>query len=78
VSLCFIDLLVLPHQKSFLFCSFGWLLLERERESWWKAGKQGETMVAANREMAAYCFDTLVAHYNSEDAPPPAFDEGQQ
>jgi hypothetical protein len=51
---------------------------ERERESWWKAGKQGETMVAANREMAAYCFDTLVAHYNSEDAPPPAFDEGQQ
>lgn len=35
-------------------------------------------MVSANREMAVYCFDTLVAHYNSEDAPPPAFDEGQQ
>ncbi|ESR58986.1 hypothetical protein KPL70_011537 [Citrus sinensis] len=34
-------------------------------------------MVSANREMAVYCFDTLVAHYNSEDAPPPAFDEGQ-
>ncbi|KAF5742508.1 hypothetical protein HS088_TW09G00557 [Tripterygium wilfordii] len=34
-------------------------------------------MVAANREMAVYCFDTLVAHYNSEEAPPPAFDEGQ-
>ncbi|OMP09767.1 hypothetical protein COLO4_05151 [Corchorus olitorius] len=35
-------------------------------------------MVSANREMAVYCFDTLVAHYNSEEAPPPAFDEGQQ
>lgn len=35
-------------------------------------------MVSANREMAVYCFDTLVAHYNSQDAPPPAFDEGQQ
>ncbi|KAF8396375.1 hypothetical protein HHK36_017992 [Tetracentron sinense] len=34
-------------------------------------------MVSANREMAVFCFDTLVAHYNSEQAPPPAFDEGQ-
>ncbi|KAM0945668.1 putative AMMECR1 domain-containing protein [Dioscorea sansibarensis] len=34
-------------------------------------------MVAANREMAVYCFDTLVAHYSCEEAPPPAFDEGQ-
>ncbi|XP_075644540.1 uncharacterized protein At2g38710 [Castanea sativa] len=34
-------------------------------------------MVAANREMVVFCFDTLVSHYNSEDAPPPAFDEGQ-
>ncbi|XP_015572725.1 uncharacterized protein At2g38710 isoform X2 [Ricinus communis] len=34
-------------------------------------------MVSANREMAVYCFDTLLAHYNSEEAPPPAFDEGQ-
>ncbi|XVE68596.1 hypothetical protein DITRI_Ditri09bG0081400 [Diplodiscus trichospermus] len=34
-------------------------------------------MVSANREMVVYCFDTLVAHYNSEDAAPPAFDEGQ-
>ncbi|CAL5322159.1 unnamed protein product [Camellia sinensis] len=34
-------------------------------------------MVSANREMVVYCFDTLVAHYNSEQAPPPAFDEGQ-
>ncbi|KAK4435931.1 hypothetical protein Salat_0756700 [Sesamum alatum] len=33
-------------------------------------------MVSANREMVVYCFDTLVAHYNSEEAPPPAFDEG--
>ncbi|XP_022860452.1 uncharacterized protein At2g38710-like isoform X1 [Olea europaea var. sylvestris] len=34
-------------------------------------------MVSANSEMAVYCFDTLVAHYNSEQAPHPAFDEGQ-
>ncbi|XP_068660194.1 uncharacterized protein At2g38710-like [Aristolochia californica] len=34
-------------------------------------------MVSANREMVVYCFDTLVAHYNSEQTPPPAFDEGQ-
>ncbi|KAI3470649.1 hypothetical protein Pfo_027312 [Paulownia fortunei] len=34
-------------------------------------------MVSANREMVVYCFDTLVAHYNSEESPPPAFDEGQ-
>ncbi|WOL06306.1 hypothetical protein Cni_G15038 [Canna indica] len=34
-------------------------------------------MVSANREMAVYCFDTLVAHYNSEQAPPPSFEEGQ-
>lgn len=34
-------------------------------------------MVSANREMVVYCFDTLVAHFNSEDAPPPAFDGGQ-
>nr|XP_010919934.1 uncharacterized protein At2g38710 [Elaeis guineensis] len=34
-------------------------------------------MVSANREMVVYCFDTLVAHYNSEQAPPPAFEEGQ-
>lgn len=33
-------------------------------------------MVSANREMVVYCFDTLVAHYNSEEAAPPAFDEG--
>lgn len=35
-------------------------------------------MVAANQEMVVYCFDTLVAHYNSEEAPPPAFDAAQQ
>jgi len=34
-------------------------------------------MVSANREMAVYCFDVLVAHYNSEQPPPPAFDDGQ-
>ncbi|XP_027365408.1 uncharacterized protein At2g38710 isoform X2 [Abrus precatorius] len=34
-------------------------------------------MVSANKEMVVYCFDTLVAHYTSEEAPPPAFDEGQ-
>ncbi|TYK19040.1 AMMECR1-like protein [Cucumis melo var. makuwa] len=35
-------------------------------------------MVSANREMVVYCFDTLLAHYNGEEAPPPAFDGGQQ
>ncbi|XP_057424377.1 uncharacterized protein At2g38710 [Lotus japonicus] len=34
-------------------------------------------MVTANKEMVVYCFDTLVAHYNKEEAPPPAFDEGR-
>ncbi|KAL3645295.1 hypothetical protein CASFOL_010475 [Castilleja foliolosa] len=34
-------------------------------------------MVSANREMVVYCFDTLVSHYNSQEAPPPAFDDGQ-
>ncbi|KAK6921503.1 AMMECR1 domain [Dillenia turbinata] len=34
-------------------------------------------MVSANREMVVYCFDTLVAHYNSDNPPPPAFDGGQ-
>ena len=35
-------------------------------------------MVSANREMVVYCFDTLLAHYNGEEAPPPAFHGGQQ
>lgn len=35
-------------------------------------------MVLANKEMVVYCFDTLIAHYNSEEAAPAAFDEGQQ
>ncbi|KAI8563397.1 hypothetical protein RHMOL_Rhmol03G0108800 [Rhododendron molle] len=34
-------------------------------------------MVSAKREMVVYCFDTLVAHYNSEQPPPPSFDDGQ-
>ncbi|XP_020231888.1 uncharacterized protein At2g38710 [Cajanus cajan] len=34
-------------------------------------------MVSANKEMVVFCFDTLVAHYNSEEAPPPAFDQAQ-
>ncbi|EPS58208.1 hypothetical protein M569_16608, partial [Genlisea aurea] len=34
-------------------------------------------MVSANREMVVYCFDTLVSHYNGEQTPAPAFDEGQ-
>ncbi|KAL1827939.1 hypothetical protein DCAR_0207149 [Daucus carota subsp. sativus] len=33
-------------------------------------------MVTANQEMAVYCFDTLLAHYNNQPVPPPAFDEG--
>jgi AMME syndrome candidate gene 1 protein len=35
-------------------------------------------MVSANQEMAVYCFDTLVAHYNGEQSAPAAFEEGQQ
>ncbi|KAL8090224.1 uncharacterized protein At2g38710 [Apium graveolens] len=34
-------------------------------------------MVTANQEMAVYCFDTLLAHYNNHSVPPPAFDDGQ-
>ncbi|KAL9267524.1 hypothetical protein AKJ16_DCAP21507 [Drosera capensis] len=33
-------------------------------------------MVEANQEMAVYCFDSLVAHYNGEQPPPPAFEDG--
>ncbi|XP_074312397.1 uncharacterized protein At2g38710-like [Silene latifolia] len=33
-------------------------------------------MVSAKREMAVYCFDTLIAHYNNSDQLyPPAFDD---
>ncbi|KAL6327009.1 hypothetical protein AAG906_012693 [Vitis piasezkii] len=32
-------------------------------------------MVPANREMLVYCFDILVAHYNSQKSPPPAFED---
>ncbi|KAL0904930.1 hypothetical protein M5K25_027094 [Dendrobium thyrsiflorum] len=34
-------------------------------------------MVSANQEMVVYCFDTLVTHYNGEQAPLPAFEDGQ-
>lgn len=34
-------------------------------------------MVSAKKEMAVYCFDTLVAHYNGNQVPPPAFEEGE-
>ncbi|BAT96169.1 hypothetical protein LR48_Vigan02g058500 [Vigna angularis] len=34
-------------------------------------------MVSANQEMVVYCFDTLVAHYNNQEPPPPAFDQAQ-
>lgn len=33
-------------------------------------------MVSASKEMAVYCFDTLVAHYTGDLVPPPAFEEG--
>ncbi|KAL5709297.1 hypothetical protein ACHQM5_020001 [Ranunculus cassubicifolius] len=35
-------------------------------------------MVSANQEMVVYCFDTLLAHYNNDQIPPPAFDDGEQ
>jgi AMMECR1 domain-containing protein len=31
---------------------------------------------SASKEMAVYCFDTLVAHYTGDAAPPPGFEEG--
>ncbi|RAL40127.1 unnamed protein product [Cuscuta campestris] len=34
-------------------------------------------MVSANREMAVYCFDTLIAHYNRDEVPPPDFNDGE-
>ncbi|XP_020587965.1 uncharacterized protein At2g38710 [Phalaenopsis equestris] len=34
-------------------------------------------MVSANQEMVVYCFDTLVTHYNGEQAPLPTFEDGQ-
>lgn len=34
--------------------------------------------MSASKEMVVYCFDTLLAHYNSEETPAPAFDGGQQ
>eukprot|EP00249_Psilotum_nudum_P009292 c21836_g2_i1 orf=248-871(-) len=33
-------------------------------------------MVSASKEMAVYCFDTLVAHHTGDVVPPPAFEEG--
>ncbi|PNY07272.1 ammecr1 family protein [Trifolium pratense] len=33
-------------------------------------------MVTANKEMVVYCFDTLVAHYNGDQPPPPSFEDG--
>jgi hypothetical protein len=41
-------------------------------------GKQsGGKMVGASKEMAVYCFDTLVAHYTGDVVPAPGFEEGQ-
>ncbi|CAK9223789.1 unnamed protein product [Sphagnum troendelagicum] len=34
-------------------------------------------MVGASKEMAVYCFDTLVAHYTGDVVPAPGFEEGQ-
>eukprot|EP00271_Cylindrocystis_brebissonii_P005345 TRINITY_DN17352_c0_g1_i1.p1 TRINITY_DN17352_c0_g1~~TRINITY_DN17352_c0_g1_i1.p1 ORF type:complete len:209 (+),score=30.23 TRINITY_DN17352_c0_g1_i1:723-1349(+) len=33
-------------------------------------------MVAANKEMAVYCFDVLVAHYTGDSVPAPSFEGG--
>ena len=50
---------------------------ERERESEIELSKLIPFlgMVPANREMVVYCFDILVAHYNSQKSPPPAFED---
>lgn len=34
-------------------------------------------MVSASKEMAVYCFDTLVSHYTGDVVPAPGFEEGQ-
>ncbi|KAK9735151.1 hypothetical protein RND81_04G186900 [Saponaria officinalis] len=35
-------------------------------------------MVSAKKEMAVYCFDTLISHYNNSDhIPSPAFDDAR-
>ncbi|KAG9160834.1 hypothetical protein Leryth_008659 [Lithospermum erythrorhizon] len=33
-------------------------------------------MVSANKEMVVYCFDTLIAHYNGDQPPAAAFEDG--
>jgi hypothetical protein len=35
-----------------------------------------QKMVGASKEMAVYCFDTLVAHYTGDVVPDPGFEEG--
>jgi hypothetical protein len=39
--------------------------------------QSGGKMVGASKEMAVYCFDTLVAHYTGDVLPAPGFEEGQ-
>ncbi|XP_024520809.1 uncharacterized protein At2g38710 isoform X2 [Selaginella moellendorffii] len=38
--------------------------------------RSSSTMVSASKEMAVYCFDTLVAHYTGDVIPTPDFEEG--
>jgi hypothetical protein len=57
------------------------------REWWWLVGRvvklleektsRGAKMVGASKEMAVYCFDTLVAHYTGDVVPDPGFEQGQ-
>lgn len=56
-----------------LFAWIGDRVLKLERTEASKGGK----MVSASKEMAVYCFDTLVAHYTGDMPPPPGFEEGQ-
>lgn len=46
---------------------------EEEKER----SKEGAKMVSASKEMAVYCFDTLVSHYTGDVVPAPGFEEGQ-
>ena len=48
-----------------------------EEEEEQSSESKGAKMVAASKEMAVYCFDTLVSHYTGDVAPPPGFEEGQ-
>ena len=71
--LCFFVVILLPDLKTQSTDSDfkNYIIISRKPWNYTK-------MVSANKEMVVHCFDTLLAHYNSTEAPPPAFDQAQQ